>query len=60
MSDDRFDCLEKRLDAVEGKLDAIFEMVAVGKGALFAAKVVGGFTSFFVAALEIWRNFIRH
>lgn len=60
MSDERFDCLEQRLQAVEEKLDSVLEMVAVGKGALLAAKVVGGLTSFFVAGLEIWRNFLRH
>jgi len=60
MNDERFDCLEKRLDQMQAQMDQILEMVAVGKGAFVAAKVLGWLTATCVAALELWRTFLQH
>jgi hypothetical protein len=59
MSDDRFDCLEERLDNMQAQLDDILDMVAVGKGAFVAAKVLGWLTATAVAVIELWRTFLH-
>ena len=58
--DDRFDCLEQRLDQMQTQMTQIMEMVAVGKGAFVAAKVLGWFTATLVGIVELWRTFGRH
>lgn len=60
MNDDRFDCLEHRLDEMQAQMTQIMEMVAVGKGAFVAAKVLGWITATAVAVLELWRTFGSH
>jgi hypothetical protein len=57
MSDERFDCLEKRLDDMQSQLDTILDLVAVGKGAVVAAKVLGWCTATLVTIIELWRAF---
>jgi len=57
MSEDRFDCLEKRLDEMQSQLNSILEMVSVGKGAFIAAKVLGWLTATLVGVIELWRTF---
>jgi hypothetical protein len=58
--DDRFDCLERRLDEMQQQMSQIMEMVAVGKGAFVAAKVLGWVTATAVAIVELWRTFGSH
>lgn len=60
MSNERFDCLERRLDELQEQLNSIMEMVAVGRGAFVAAKVLGWATATGVAIIEIWRTFRSH
>jgi hypothetical protein len=60
MSEERFDCLEQRLDKMQVQMDQILEMVAVGKGALVAAKLLGWITATGVACVELWRTFRGH
>jgi hypothetical protein len=56
----RFDCLEAKLEKLEKQMNEMMEMVAVGKGALVAAKVLGWVTATAVAAIELWRTFFHH
>jgi hypothetical protein len=56
VSEQRFDCIEERLDKMQQQLDQILEMVAVGKATFIIAKFVGWGTAVAVAVIEIWRT----
>lgn len=55
----RVQALEQKLDTMNGKIDTVLEVVAVGKAAGTLAKWMSGIIGFSAAALEIYRNFIH-
>lgn len=57
---ERFDAMDQRFDALESKLNEVLDLVAVGKGAYVAVKVLGWCTATGVAIIEIWRTFFQH
>lgn len=60
MRDDQFECLQKQITTMQEQLGQVMEMVAVGKGALMTAKILGWVTATGVACVELWRTFRSH
>lgn len=55
----RVAALEQKLDTMNGKIDTVLEVVAVGKAAGTLAKWMAGLVGFAAATLEVYRSFIH-
>jgi hypothetical protein len=53
----KVDALNERVDSLEGKLDSILELVQMGKGIMWLAKIGAGCLGFAATCMEVWRYF---
>ena len=60
MTHEKEEAIERRLEALEQKMDAIMEQVQLGHHLILFAKVIGWLLAVGAAGAEVWRSLIKH